>query len=413
MQLAFDIIHAVSWGASLRSSHTFTPSGGLIGRGQDTDWYLEDETKSLSRQHAQVSFDNGRFFISDLSQNGTFHVDSSTRLPANEPFEVKSGDTFSIGEYKFRARILQSQENFQPEVGKAAAPSLLIPDDDFMHLDPLAVLEPENHRTKNELLDITEAKPEPVTAFTGESQDTLAERIQMPNLISEPIQQEVTEIPRFDEVAQPSVNQLVKSESTNTSAELDAFCKHLGIDLNGYDEHRRVEIMAMLGQTLRIAIGGMQQSLRTRSEVKNELRMNMTTLQSEGNNPLKFSSDINQTLSLILENRAGYLSAMQAFKQGFRDLQAHQVAELAATRAALDSLLQQLSPEQLIYRFEQESLLPRWRNKKASYWRKYIKLHQALNKDEDWRSNLISRDYARAYEEQVQLLNVAYQDLDI
>ena len=42
---------------------------------------------------------------------------------------------------------------------------------------------------------------------------------------------------------------------------------------------------------LKQSVAGLQQSLRTRSELKNELRLALTTVQSAGNNPLKQVGD--------------------------------------------------------------------------------------------------------------------------
>ncbi|MBW6824392.1 hypothetical protein KXS30_24315, partial [Salmonella enterica subsp. enterica serovar Weltevreden] len=87
-------------------------------------------------------------------------------------------------------------------------------------------------------------------------------------------------------------------------------------------------------------------SLRTRSELKNELRLALTTVQSAGNNPLKHSVDSAEALNALLRGgRPGQLSAEQAVSRAFRDIQAHQVALLAASRAAVKAMFEQFSPE--------------------------------------------------------------------
>ena len=43
------------------------------------------------------------------------------------------------------------------------------------------------------------------------------------------------------------------------------------------------------------------QSLRTRSELKNELRLAQTTVQDTGKNPLKFAVDASEALGILLQ----------------------------------------------------------------------------------------------------------------
>ena len=99
---------------------------------------------------------------------------------------------------------------------------------------------------------------------------------------------------------------------------------------------------------------------------------------------------------------------LHSLQYAFRDLQAHQVAELSATRTTMNHLLEKLSPQQLIEHFEQEGLVS-WPKTNGHYWQLYKKFHHSIANDDKWCSKLLSEDYAKAYEEQVQLLNTAYQ----
>ena len=92
------------------------------------------------------------------------------------------------------------------------------------------------------------------------------------------------------------------------------------------------------------------------SELKNELRLAQTTVQGTSKNPLKFAVDPSEALRILLQpSKPGHLPADQAVSRAFRDLQAHQVALLAASRAAVRGTLEHFSPEQLILRFERDN----------------------------------------------------------
>jgi hypothetical protein len=79
-----------------RAGETFTPSGErtLIGRAPECDIFLDDVT--VSRRHAELLHDRGRFTIRDLgSLNGTFV--NRTRV---ESAELHDDDEVQIGKYR-------------------------------------------------------------------------------------------------------------------------------------------------------------------------------------------------------------------------------------------------------------------------------------------------------------------------
>lgn len=47
-------------------------NGGTIGRAHNNNWSLPDPACYLSSQHALISYQGGKFYITDLSSNGTF-----------------------------------------------------------------------------------------------------------------------------------------------------------------------------------------------------------------------------------------------------------------------------------------------------------------------------------------------------
>ena len=161
---------------------------------------------------------------------------------------------------------------------------------------------------------------------------------------------------------------------------------------------------------LKQSIGGLQQSLHTRSELKNELRLAQTLVQGPQKNPLKFAIDAGEALDILLQpSKPGQMPAEQAVSRAFRDLQAHQVALLTASRAAIRATLEHFSPQQLTLRFERDNkpLLAT----SGSRWRAYGRYHQALRQDDDWSERLLARDFAQAYEEQIRLISTLNIDL--
>jgi type VI secretion system protein ImpI len=191
----------------------------------------------------------------------------------------------------------------------------------------------------------------------------------------------------------------------------ERFGDALGVRLDDLDDEAREALALNAAKLLKQSVGGLQQSLRTRSELKNELRLALTTVQSAGNNPLKHTSDSSEALTALLRGgKSAQLPAEQAISRGFRDLQAHQVALLAASRAALKGMFEQLSPEHLALRFEREGRKPLIATA-GSRWRAYRRLHSSLEQNDDWSDRLFARDFAQAYEEQVRLIATLNTDV--
>ncbi len=213
----------------------------------------------------------------------------------------------------------------------------------------------------------------------------------------------------IDAPAEPAPTPAPKAVERQSNGFWEEFAGALGVDLNGLDHDAREALALNAARLLKQSVGGLQQSLRTRSELKNELRLAHTIVQGTNKNPLKFAVDAGEALGILLQpNKTGQLPAERAISRAFRDLQAHQIALLTASRAAVRGTLEHFSPQQLTLRFERDNkpLLAT----SGSRWRAYGRYHQALRQDDDWSERLLARDFAQAYEEQVRLISTLHTD---
>ena len=404
MELVFDIVSAQQYAPGLLTSKSFLKAGGVIGRGEDCDWAIPDSKRILSNRHAQVSYADGHFYLTDTSSNGVTLKDSGARLPKGEPQRIEHGSVYCLGELEIRARVLQDPAQFEDSIGQRQHAGSIIPDDAFLDLDPIAALEqrPRGYSQLDEFAGLVQA-PEEEQARTQYARIDM-ESLLVPELIAkaapEPV---ITPKPQPRPAAQPA--------EPLAEGFWQRFGEALGVKVDDLDAEAREALAVQAARLLKQSVAGLQQSLRTRSELKNELRLALTTVQSAGNNPLKQVGDAGEALSALLRgNKPGALPAEQAVGRAYRDLQAHQVALYAASRTAVQGLFEQFAPEQLCLRFEQERkpLLAT----SGSRWRAYQRHFRALQKDDDWSQRLFARDFAKTYEEQVRLiatLNTDYQ----
>lgn len=371
----------------------FGTAGGVIGRGEECDWAIPDNERLLSKRHARVSFQGGMFFLTDISGNGVFHRKNGTRLPKGERVPIRDGDIYVMGECELLARLMVRSGNGTSEASRSVSTGNFIPDNAFVGLDPLIGLD-QQERVFSEIDGLID--PSGMPAYGSGRSDhvrTDMENLRLPELVEADNQPEPLLTPE-------------PCESAREDFWL-RFGNSLGMDLGDLDDEAREALAVNVALLLKQSVDGLQQSLRTRSELKNELRLAQTFFQGPRKNPLKYTDD---ALPMLLQPGVPFqLSASEAIARSFDDLRAHQVALLAASRATMRGVLEHFSPRQLVLRMEREQR-PLIRTS-GGLWRAFGRYHQALCENDDWVERLLARDFAKAYEEQVRLVSTLQNDL--
>lgn len=425
MELIFDIIQSQDLPMDTLPTFTFKKAGGTIGRSCDADWYIADSKRQLSNIHASISFDNEQYFITDSSTNGTYLNGQEASLNNGELHPISHGDVYELGFIKLRARLLQDPTNYispnknnNPLLdplanhGTEQAPSVfdMIPDDSFLSNTPIEEL--LNSDEDIILKQVEETIPSQLIMDDALLKEQFISPVLNEDVINDDIELEPQQIkPKATTQSTSNSSTHLNSPShieqapSNNEAYLAALSKGLGIELTDLDDPEQT--LFEIGAALRSSISGIQQLLRTRTEMKNKLTANATTIQAQGNNPIKFSHDVNDALNVILHHKPGYLQGIEAINQSCKDIQANQLAIHDACQSTLDTLIEKLSPQTLVYRFVQEGVHSKFGKADAQYWQSYIKLHEKINKDPDWRNALLEQDFAKQYETQLQMLSAA------
>ena len=429
MPLILDLINAEGQSSAQKSSVTFRNAGGTIGRADSATWMLTDRSRHISGVHAEISYEEGVYYLTDRSTNGIYDVAKNARLQKNEDYPIAHGDRFRMGSFVFKARVLQDADHFEHQImGEPSSVSALIPDDEFLDTDPLAMLNaPEIPSEDFELGEFSVRRDD--NFALNESFDDLDEPFLSPTLASVPLAQEEQAMLAALDISNPIPVRPVplKPEKTGSpvagspasahapdSAQrvLQVLGSSMDFDFGKLTQDELDSVLQNLGVLTKHAVQGLQQVLRTRADIKNKLRLGSTMVQESGNNPLKLSGNYTQTLNCMLLGQIGYLSGPQAVRQALKDIQAHQVSSFAASRTILDSVFEQFSPTQLVYRFETAGKPGKWGSKDAYYWQQYQLHHQKMSGDQEWRQSQFIKDYARVYEEQEQYINAAWSELD-
>ncbi|TDF82463.1 type VI secretion system-associated FHA domain protein TagH [Pseudomonas sp. H9] len=393
MELVFEMLNSWQFEPKLARSWSFTLEGGVIGRAEGCDWVIPDSTSQLSKCHAKVSYRDGAFFLTDTSSNGTW-LSNGARLYKGTPHRIEHGSVYRLGRFEIRALLVRTSATPEVEAGRPQAAGSTIPDDAFIGLDPLKMLD-EQERMYAPIDEL--AALDPPRQATQQRADFA--RIDVESLL----------VPEL--VAPPEAPVAAEQAPVADTREdfWRQFAAALGVELTDLDQDEREALAINAAGLLKHSIGGLQQSLYTRDELKGELRLALCSAQGVSKNPLKLALDTHEVLGILLQrSQPGQPSGEQAIQGALRELQAHQVALLAASRAALRGALEHFSPQQLTLRFERDSkpLLAT----AGSRWRAFGRYHQALREDDDWVERLLARDFAQAYEEQIRLIGTLHTD---
>jgi type VI secretion system FHA domain protein len=159
------------------------------------------------------------------------------------------------------------------------------------------------------------------------------------------------------------------------------------------------------GALLRAVTAGLTATMMARSHFKSELRLGVTTIRRAENNPFKFSVSPEEAMErLLLRPNPAYMPPLDAAREAFDDIQAHEMAMIAGLRAALRALLARFEPSALEARLDTASgldkLLPMAR--KSRYWDQFTQTYGQVAADaaEDF-MQLFGEAFTRAYEDQI------------
>jgi type VI secretion system protein len=434
-------------------SASFSEQGGSIGRRDDNDWVLPDPERFISGRHAVISFDDGRFFITDVSSNGVFinHADSPIGNDGQSP--LQQGDTLTIGEYEIGVSLRESA------IQSAEASSFDALDDPYarlldenagIQLEPgFTPLDAQRHlvaeppfsldeTTQPDLESAPPSVPTPPVAAASEAdhvsdlnscfsqaslipEDWETESAPSPPMPASPPSAPTSKVPHLHSVdgrvSQPIADQIQatpSAEGTRDSVSADqevlraALAEGLGLSHAMLDEIPLPELLENLGRIMRSSVEGAMSVLRARAQMKSEFRMSQTMIRPVENNPLKFSVNTEEALRHIIDPKpnSGYLSPMAAFREAHEDAEAHMLAVMVGMQSALSAVIQRFKPDNLEQRLGQSALLekiPLYRRAKS--WELFTRLYgEIANEVEDDFQRLFGRAFSQAYESQIRRL---------
>jgi type VI secretion system FHA domain protein len=193
--------------------------------------------------------------------------------------------------------------------------------------------------------------------------------------------------------------------SAGDRAAVGAFLAAIGLKDAALGDNEKIRVMQLAGETFATMAKGLAEILAARASIKQEFRIERTTIGATRNNPLKFSASMEEAIRVMLLGRTpGFLPAKEAIDEALDDIKSHQLAVLAGMQMALATVIARFDPDKLENRLDQRSLLegilPTTR--KARYWELFKSLYKdiATELEEDFQK-AFGAEFARAYRKRI------------
>ena len=190
----------------------------------------------------------------------------------------------------------------------------------------------------------------------------------------------------------------------------DILIRAMGLNPDVLSAEEVNDISEKVGNLMREITAGMMQVLRSRTSIKNEFRMNVTTIQPIENNPLKFSVGVDEAMeNMFLKKTNAYKKPAEAFREGFQEIGEHQIAMIAGVRHGFEKMMDRFNPENLETQFNKQIkgiIIPGMQ--KAKHWTSYKDQYQNYSDNmESSFQHLFGSDFVTAYEDQLRKLIAA------
>jgi len=197
--------------------------------------------------------------------------------------------------------------------------------------------------------------------------------------------------------AAPPLPSPAAAAPSTSAAEWRAFITAAGLAPSDV-KRSPAETLSAAGAVLRRLVGGVVVMLEARARAKQQLGAQGTVFDR---NPLKVARTPEQALAQLLSGETGMMSPERAIEAAFQDLQAHQMAQLAAMQGALRATLDRFAPGAIRNRAEAKGLLARILPgaHEAALWRAYEREFEGVARGSDEAfMDVFAKEFRQAYE---------------
>ena len=420
-------------------SRVFGVNGGSVGRAPDNDWVLPDSRRVISGHHFEIHYHGGRYWLNDISTNGVYVNDAEDPVSDVGRVELHDGDRLRMGDYELLVSV-DSRIDFLPAAGEEHSAAKHMESEIGHSLDLDSLLSPRDPGesgsismrnafglkvspdARASLLEVLQksvatlgdgpsalgngaepagradsvvpgsmaAAPAPAPAPAAAPAKKAAADNAAPDwavrtraISREELADALARRQSRVDASKRTV-QLHQQASTWTDlrSAVQAFCRGAGIDPASLTPEAQAMLPLVAGQLLREAIVGLNDIAQARTAGSIGARVAATPAAPSGSsNPLRTSKSVEQAIQRLFESHGRlYAGPVDSLRDVLQETKDHEAALVAAMRAGLDAVLDQLSPTNVADQFEQgrARMLAPGQDPRPKYWEHYADFYQLL-----------------------------------
>ena len=377
-----------------------------LGRDAHLDWTLPDPSRSISSKHCEIRYRDGGYWLHDVSTNGTFVNGAQYRVDG--PYMLRDGDRLAIGPYIIAVSVEGQQASARsqgfgmtPPTAPAAdvwgsVDEAAAPDDRAAYQVQKPQAAPPDFLDFAAFIEPARSPPAPARGASDVDAWLAAAPAPPPPVIPAP----AAPAPRRPAPAPPPVESSPAildprpppapqpAAATTDAALLRRIAQAAGIPEQAIASRDPNALADEIGAVIRLTAQNLAQMLSSRAESKTLMRSSSRTMiRALENNPLKFSSSVEEALAIMFgPPMRQYLTAQATIESSFGDLKSHLVLTYSAMRGALDALFEDLAPEMIDHSVAPDRglggiVVPR----KTKLWDTYVERWRAKTKRSDGR----------------------------
>ncbi|AYA41745.1 type VI secretion system-associated FHA domain protein TagH [Xenorhabdus nematophila] len=388
----------------------FSAQGGTVGSSESHLWSVQDQQGNVQPSQFAIKWQDGAFCLQVLAE--PVLINNAKLAPQSGLTRLQQGDQIKVGNLSVKIHISFSEADrtdpstVSPESlvssysnpldammeGAPAQKSAFAHDESIaptvMHRfsdDPLRVLDSESLTTLKSQVEADDTEQllppdhyqsppfaNPISDNRGSVMDQ--EFLDLPDIASDRQYEDMD----VDHVA------------------ITPLMRGLETQLPLHDSQQANDFLQEMGKAMKAAIEGLLALQREQHGLRDK------QLRPIEDNPLRLNMDYNTTMQVMFSDQKSpvHLSAPAAVAESLQNLQLHYQANRTAISAALDTMLEAFSPEQLLRRFSHYRRSNETRNKDASWaWEMYTNYYRELASSRQQGFEKLFREvYEQAYD---------------
>ncbi|CDG19885.1 Conserved hypothetical protein with FHA domain (probable component of SST VI cluster) [Xenorhabdus poinarii G6] len=388
----------------------FSVQGGTVGSSESHLWSVQDQQGNIPPSQFAIKWQDGAFCLQVLSE--FVQINSAMLPPESGLILLQQGDQIKMGNLTIKIHISFSETDrvdpstISPESlvssysnpldammeGIPAQKSLFARDESIaptvMHRfsdDPLRVLDSES---------LTTLKPQ---VEADDTEQLLPPDHDLSPPFANPISDNRGSVMDQEFLDLPDIDSARQYENMDVDhVAITPLMRGLEARLPLQDSQQANDFLQEMGKAMKAAIEGLLALQREQHGLRDK------QLRPIEDNPLRLNMDYDTTMQVMFSDQKSpvHLSAPAAVAESLQNLKLHYQANQIAISAALNTMLDAFSPEQLLRRFSHYRRSNEVRNQDASWaWEMYTNYYRELASSRQQGFEKLFREvYEQAYD---------------